>query len=43
MKWYEIIGLIVLWLLGLYVTGKFYESMRDYFYKDSWRNKRKKS
>lgn len=42
MKWYEITGLIALWVLGLYVTGKFYELMRDYFYKDSWRTKRKK-
>lgn len=44
MKWYEILGLIPVWLLGLYVTGKFYESMRDYFsgYYDSWRTRRKK-
>lgn len=25
MEWYEIIGLIVIWRLGLYVTGKFYK------------------
>lgn len=42
MKWYEIIGLIAVWVLGLYVTGKFYELMRDYFYKDSCRNRLKK-
>ncbi len=42
MKWYEIIGLIVVWLLGVYVTGKFYESIRDYLYKDNWNSRRKK-
>jgi hypothetical protein len=42
MKWYEIIGLIVVWVLGLYLRGKLYESMRDYFYKDSRRNRHKK-
>lgn len=42
MKWYEITGIIAVWLLGLYVTGKSYESIRDYFYKDSWRTRRKK-
>ena len=42
MKWYEIIGLIVLWVLGLYVTGKFYEHLRNRHNYDSWRTKRKK-
>jgi multisubunit Na+/H+ antiporter MnhB subunit len=42
MKWYEVLGLIVIWFLGLYLRGKFYESMRDYFYKDSWRTRGKK-
>ncbi|PRZ22772.1 hypothetical protein BC624_10620 [Flavobacterium granuli] len=42
MEWYEIIGLIAVWVLGLYVTGKFYELMRDYLYKDSWRTRSKK-
>jgi hypothetical protein len=42
MTWYEITGLIVAWVLCLYLRGQFYESMRDYFYKDSWRTKRKK-
>lgn len=29
MKWYEIIGLIAVWVLGLYVTVKFYEHLRN--------------
>lgn len=42
MKWYEIIGLIVLWVLGLYVTGKFYEHLRNRHYNDSWKNRKSK-
>ncbi|MFE3871919.1 hypothetical protein ACFX5F_11880 [Flavobacterium sp. ZS1P70] len=42
MEWYEIIGLIVVWLLGLYVTGKFYEYIKDYFYKNSWKKRKEK-
>jgi hypothetical protein len=42
MEWYEIIVLMALWVLGLYVTGKFYECLRDKHYNDSWRNKHKK-
>lgn len=42
MKWYEITGIVVVWVIGIYVRGKFYESMRDYFYKDNRRNRRKK-
>lgn len=42
MKWYEMIGLMVIWVLGLYRRAKFYESMKDYFYNDRWRTGRKK-
>jgi hypothetical protein len=42
MKWYEIIGLIAAWMLGLYLTGKFYEHLRDRHYNDSWKSKGKK-
>lgn len=41
MKWYEIIGLIVVCLIGLYVTGKFYEHLRDRPYNGSWKNRKK--
>lgn len=41
MEWYEIIGLIVIWIVGLYVTGKFYERMRNRHFSDRWRNKKK--
>ena len=29
MKWYEIIGLIVVWLLGLCLSGKFYDHKKN--------------
>jgi hypothetical protein len=42
MKWYEILGIIMVWVVGLYGRGRFYESMKDYFYKVSWKTKGKK-
>jgi hypothetical protein len=42
MEWYEIIGLILAWFLGLYLIGKFYEFRRDYNKNDSWKDKNKK-
>ena len=42
MKWYEIIGLMAVWALGLYLRGKFYKSMRNRHYNDSWKDRRKK-
>jgi hypothetical protein len=41
MEWYEIIMLIVVWVLGLYLRGKIYEFRRDYFYNASWKNREK--
>jgi hypothetical protein len=28
MEWYEIIGVIVIWIAGLWITGKIYEHLR---------------
>jgi hypothetical protein len=42
MEWYEIIGLVVAWFLGLYLRGKIYEFRRNYNKNDSWRNRDKK-
>jgi hypothetical protein len=42
MKWYEIIGLIVVWVLGIYLTGKFYEYLRNRHYNDSGRTRNEK-
>jgi hypothetical protein len=42
MKWYEILGIIMVWVVGIYGRGRFYESIRNYFYKDNYRNKLKK-
>jgi hypothetical protein len=41
MEWYEIIGLAVVWVVGLYLRGKFYERMRNRPYNDSRRNRKK--
>jgi hypothetical protein len=35
MKWDEISGLIPVWLLGVYVTGKFYEHKKNWSKNDS--------
>jgi hypothetical protein len=40
MEWYEIIGFIVVWFIGLYLRGKFYECRRDNNKNDSWKSKR---
>jgi hypothetical protein len=42
MKWYEIIELIVIWLLGLFLRGKFYEHKKNIYHNDSWKNRKKK-
>jgi hypothetical protein len=41
MKWYKIIGLIVIWIVGLYVRGKVYEHLRNRHMNDSCRNRKK--
>jgi hypothetical protein len=40
MEWYEIIGFIVVWFLGLYLRGKIYE--RDRHYNESWKSRGKR-
>jgi hypothetical protein len=41
MEWYEIIGLIAAWFLGLYLIGKFYEHKKNWSKNDSWKSKNK--
>jgi hypothetical protein len=41
MEWYKIIGLVVIWFVGLYLRGKFYEWLRNKGYNGSWRDRRK--
>jgi hypothetical protein len=41
MKWYEIIRLIVVWVLGLYMTGKFFGHKKNMFHNDSWKSRKK--
>lgn len=45
MEWYEIIGFVVVWFIGLYLRGKFYEWMKYQYLNDSWKSsaKNKKS
>jgi hypothetical protein len=42
MELYEIIGVIVVWIIGLYLRGKIYEFKRDSYKNGSWRNRRKR-
>jgi hypothetical protein len=42
MECYEIIGFVVVWLLGLYLRGKIYEFRRDYDKNDSWKSRSKR-
>lgn len=30
MKWWELIGLIVVWIVGLYLRGRIYEERNEY-------------
>jgi hypothetical protein len=40
MEWYEIIGFIVVWFLGLYLRGKFYEKLGNRCFNGSWRKRK---
>jgi hypothetical protein len=40
MEWYEIIGFVAAWFLGLYLRGKIYEWLRDRGYNGSWRKRK---
>jgi hypothetical protein len=39
MEWYEIIGVIVMWFVGIYLRGTIYEFIRNYHKNDSWRSR----
>jgi hypothetical protein len=38
MEWYKIIGVIVIWFVGLYLRGRCYELWKDYK-SGGWKNK----
>jgi hypothetical protein len=40
MEWCEIIGLLVVWVLGLYLRAKIYEFRKNMHYNDRWRKKK---
>jgi hypothetical protein len=42
MEWYEIVGVVVIWIVGLYLRGKIYEFRRNRHYNDSWRRRDRK-
>lgn len=37
MEWWEIIGLVAAWFLGLYLRGMVYEGKNGYKGNDGWR------
>lgn len=43
MKWYEIIGLVILVIVGAFIGSKLMEYRKNYFsgHNDSWRDKKK--
>jgi biotin transporter BioY len=41
MEWYEIIGFLVIWIAGLWLSGKFYERLRNRNKNGSWRKRGK--
>lgn len=42
MAWYEILGLVATWFIGLYLRGKFYEHKNGYYKRDDWKDKKNK-
>ncbi len=37
----EIAGVIILWFLGLFLRGKFYDWRRRHYHNDSWKYRKK--
>jgi hypothetical protein len=42
MEWYEIIGFVVMWVVGLYLRGKFYEHKKNMYHNDRRKSRNKK-
>jgi len=42
MEWYEIVGVIVIWVVGVWFRGRFYVFMKYWHLNDSWGKRRKK-
>jgi hypothetical protein len=42
MEWYQIIGIIMLWFVGLYLRGEFYEYLKNGYHNYRWRTRKKK-
>tara|TARA_R110000868_G_scaffold340618_1_gene601301 strand:+ start:2067 stop:2195 length:129 start_codon:yes stop_codon:yes gene_type:complete len=42
MEWYEIIGLVVIYLLGIFIGMKVSEFRKNYHLNGSWKNRKKK-
>lgn len=40
MEWWEIIGIVAAWFLGLYLRGKIYEGKNGYKRNESWSSKK---
>jgi hypothetical protein len=41
MEWYQIIGVVVMVVIGVLIRGAIYEFRKNYFYNDSWRSRKK--
>lgn len=41
MEWYEIIGAILIIILGVIIRGKLYERWKDRDFNGSWRTRKK--
>jgi len=41
MEWYNILGFIVAWVVGLYLRGRIYEERNGYKRNDRWKNRKK--
>jgi hypothetical protein len=41
MEWYEITGLIVIYVIGVFIAIKVSEFRKNYHHNDSWRSRKK--
>ncbi len=40
MKWWELIGVVIVWFIGLYLRGKIYEVRNGYKQNDNCKEKK---
>jgi hypothetical protein len=42
MEWYEIIGIVIVWFLGIYLGMKYKEFRKNSGFNDSWKDRNTK-